>query len=737
MFILIAVFLVALSNLALGLIVLLKNRGNFINTSFGIFAFIMSVWLVADFYSNSVFLAILSYRFSLNLNRITFFLSGMGLYFLWLFAMEFTRLGYKYFRPLAISVGLFCLGASILSTTSLVLKGILPGKDGVILRTGPLIWPFMAFIVGLILAIIVTFAISIPRLKGPSRVRTKIMTASLFLSLSIAAATNLILPVVFQNYRYITLGLLSTSIIVVGFTYAIVRHRLFDIRIIVTRSIAYLLLLITLAASYAFVSFRIGGMIFKNSVVSTPQQTFNVITALVLALTIQPLKHLFEKMTDKIFYRDRYDPQVLMNEVSNILASEIGLMEMSRKVRDVLVQKMRIERVDLIVLDGNRVFVETGPYVVSKLEDLVKDLGILRGQVLVTDEQPEGQAKEILQAYGISVLAVLRTPEDKAGYLLFGGKSNGDIYTNNDLKVIPIIADQLAVAIQNAKAYLQIQQFNKTLQIKIDDATKQLKDANASLKQLDHLKDEFISMASHQLRTPMTVVDGYVANIIDGLYGPTNDRQKQALELVENRIQLTAGLVADLLDLSRIEAGRFFINRTPVDLSRVVPEEVEQLKMKAQELDTALVYQPTAETIPVVDIDEQKTRQVIMNLIDNALAYTPKGKVVVTLETAGNQIIFKVIDNGIGVPEEEQPKLFHKFFRADNAKVARRDGTGIGLYLVKRVIEEQGGTLIFQSKLNEGSTFGFRMPIQALVAPKQPHSNSSSSATKISVAHVS
>lgn len=712
MFALLAVLTVAFCNLALGLIVLLKNRGNFTHTSFGVFAFIMAVWLTCNYFSNIV---ILDHQLLLWLNRVTFFLSGMGLYFLLLFSLEFTRFKYKYFRPFAISFGLTTLAISLISMSRLVIADIVPKPKAVTITFGPLIWLFTPFIVGLFLAIIAILAGSIPRLRGSARARTRIMTVSLFVSLATTVGTNLILPVAYGNYDFVLIGMLSTIIIVGGFSYAIVRHRLFDIRTIVARSIAYLMLLFTLGGLYAFITFRIGGMLFSYTKVSASQQAFNIITALILALTFQPLKRLFEIITDKIFYRNQYDPEKLMNDISRIMASEIELMELTRKVRGMLIQQMRLEHVDIIVLDGDKVFLETGHYMVSELEDLARDLGTLRGKVLVTDEEPEGRRKEILQGYGISVLAALRTREDKIGYLLFGEKLNGDIYTNVDLRLITILADQFAVAIQNAKSYVQIQRFNRTLQAKVEEATKQLRDANASLQQLDKVKDEFLSMASHQLRTPMTVIDGYLANIRAGVYGPFNERQSEALKFAQNRVQLTAGLVADLLNLSRMEAGRFFIDATPVDLAKVVGEEIDQLKIKAGQQHVELHYSAPTHPVPTLSLDEQKTRQVIMNLIDNAINYSPKGTVKVSLEVVGNQVMFKVIDNGIGVPEAEQAKLFNKFYRASNAKDERADGTGIGLYLVKRVVEQQGGTLIFESKQGQGSTFGFRIPINTTI----------------------
>ncbi|MDB5164215.1 MAG: putative Histidine kinase [Candidatus Saccharibacteria bacterium] len=708
MFALIAVAVVAFCNLSLGLVVVLKNRGNFTHTSFAIFAFIMAAWLITSYYSNDIHF---SHQLLFWLNRATLFLPGMGLYFLLLFTLEFTRFQYKWFRPFAIGFGVLTLFISVLSATPLLVTGIERRGNVEAVMFGPLVPLFTLFILSLFLSIVIILASSIARLHGSARARTKIMAASLFTSLAITLGTNLVLPVMFNNYSYIYVGLLSTIIIVGGFSYAIVKHRLFDIRTIVARSLAYLLLLVTLGAGYSLMTFKVGQLLFTHTEISTPQQTFNVITALVLALTFQPLKHFFEKITDKIFFRDHYESQDLMNQVSHVLASEIQLVELSRKVRRVLTKNMRVGRVDIVVVDNNRVFVETGQYVVSRLEDLARDLGELRGKLLVTDEEPEGRRKEILQNYGISVLAALRTHEDKVGYLLFGEKLNGDIYSNTDLGVIPIIADQLAVAIQNAKGYVQIQQFNKTLQSKVTDATKQLREANHSLEQLDEVKDEFMSMASHQLRTPLTVVDGYLANILDGMYGNFNKEQSQALALVQNRVRLTSSLVTDLLNMSRMEAGRFFIDAKPVDFGQMVEQEIEQLKMKAEEFGASLHYSAPTKKLPLLNIDEQKTRQAIMNLIDNAITYAPKGTVHIKLEAVGNQVMFTVTDSGIGVPVADQAKLFHKFYRAGNAKKTKVDGTGIGLFLVKRVIQQEGGTIIFTSKIGEGSTFGFRLPV--------------------------
>jgi signal transduction histidine kinase len=174
-------------------------------------------------------------------------------------------------------------------------------------------------------------------------------------------------------------------------------------------------------------------------------------------------------------------------------------------------------------------------------------------------------------------------------------------------------------------------------------------------------------------------------------------------------------LISDLLNVSRLSAGRFLIEKQPTDLVEVVADEVRQLQSHADAKHLELIFDHPKKKIPNINIDEGKTRQVIMNFIDNAIYYTRQGSVTVTLEADNHAIRVKVKDTGIGVPEAARQKLFSKFFRAENAQVARPDGTGLGLYLAKRVVEDQGGTIIFDSQEGKGSTFGFEMPFKTKV----------------------
>jgi signal transduction histidine kinase len=167
------------------------------------------------------------------------------------------------------------------------------------------------------------------------------------------------------------------------------------------------------------------------------------------------------------------------------------------------------------------------------------------------------------------------------------------------------------------------------------------------------------------------------------------------------------------LNVSRLSAGRFLIQTKPTDMVAMVSDEVRQLQSHAAAKKLQLIFNPPTKPLPPADIDENKTRQVVMNFIDNAIYYTQTGSVTVVLQQAEDRVRLEVSDTGIGVPEEAKKKLFSKFFRADNAQTVRPDGTGLGLYLARRVVEDQGGTIIFNSVEGHGSTFGFELPLKA------------------------
>jgi len=547
--------------------------------------------------------------------------------------------------------------------------------------------------------------------SGKQKEQLKLVIFGVGISFGSIIIFNLILVQAFKITSLVYVSNIGSLFFTGCFTYAIIRQRMFDLRLAVARSVTYILLLFTLGAIYSLLAFQIGGLFFHGENAAVSQQYFNVAVAIILAFTFQGMRRFFERITDKIFYRDKYDPQVLINDIGHVLATEIDLHKLSTQVLTKLSTDMRVAKIDLLVLNHGQLYFEAHTSREGRQRPSSDELEILGSATLVADELSPSSQKDVLDTYGFSVSLPLVSTDGFIGYVLLGEKRSGDIYNPTDIRVLGILANEMAVAIQNAKSYTEIAHFNETLKAKIAAATAQLQEANSHLKQMDEVKDEFISMASHQLGTPLTVIDGYISMVTQGIYGTLGEKQVTPLSEALNRVRIMKRLVADLLNVSRMEAGRFFIDAEPTDLNKVVPEEVEMLQGRSKEKEVTLEFIKPTSPLPLVTLDEQKTRQAMMNLIDNAIFYTPKGHVKVYLESDGHNAIFRVVDNGIGVPEAQKEKLFGKFFRADNARTERPNGTGIGLFLVKRVVEDQGGKIIFESEQGKGSTFGFSIPL--------------------------
>lgn len=256
------------------------------------------------------------------------------------------------------------------------------------------------------------------------------------------------------------------------------------------------------------------------------------------------------------------------------------------------------------------------------------------------------------------------------------------------------------------------------LQKQIDAATAELRKANIELQRLDDGKDEFVSMASHQLRTPLTSIKGYLSMVLEGDAGELNREQRKLLEEAFTSSERMVRLIGDFLNVSRLQNGKFTIDRSAqVNLADLVEQEIDNVDEIAKSRGIGIAYHKPA-GFPVLYLDEDKMRQVVMNYLDNAVYYSPESKTItVRLYKNEGAVVLEVIDRGMGVPKGVQKRLFTKFFRAKNAQKQRPDGTGIGLYLAKMVITVHGGRIIFESTEGKGSMFGFRLPIKKLANP--------------------
>lgn len=240
-------------------------------------------------------------------------------------------------------------------------------------------------------------------------------------------------------------------------------------------------------------------------------------------------------------------------------------------------------------------------------------------------------------------------------------------------------------------------------------------------KEVEAIKSEFVSLASHQLRTPLSAMKWSLSMLSEGLFGKLDSKQKNIVWKISNSNERMIQLVNDLLDVSRIEEGRFGYNFSLESLADIVNKVAGTFSNQIQEKKLQFSFEYPLVALPKASIDAEKLEMAIQNLIDNAIKYTASGgKVKIYLKkTSPDYLAVFVEDTGIGIPKNQQHRIFSKFFRADNAIKFQTEGSGLGLYIVQNIVTSHKGKINFKSEENKGSVFYFSLPINPKLMPKR------------------
>ncbi len=231
-------------------------------------------------------------------------------------------------------------------------------------------------------------------------------------------------------------------------------------------------------------------------------------------------------------------------------------------------------------------------------------------------------------------------------------------------------------------------------------------------KELDSIKSDFISIAAHQLRTPLAALKWFFKIMLEGDAGEMTPQQQEFMEKAYTRNDEVIEIVNNLLDISEIEEGRFPYEFTEQDLTVVIEEIFKSVQIDAERCGVGVQFDRPSTSLPPIEIDKQKLRIAIQNLVDNAIKYSPKGsKVTITTRLKNNRYYVSIADQGIGIAKEDQPKIFSKFFRGKNAREKETTGSGLGLYIVKNIVQKHRGQIWFESEVGNGSTFYITLPV--------------------------
>ena len=285
-----------------------------------------------------------------------------------------------------------------------------------------------------------------------------------------------------------------------------------------------------------------------------------------------------------------------------------------------------------------------------------------------------------------------------------------------NFQVLPLDADDpgrgLLLLVENETGDGRLQQLLVQDRNELRLVKDQLTDANEELIRLNRLKSLFLSMSAHDLRTPLTAISGYASLMLDVLPDDINPSIRNYLMIVTHQAGRLNSLISDFLDLDQIEEGRLTLEPEPLDLRKVVEEVTNVMQINANSRETSL--ETSLPDNPVnLWADRDKLYRVVYNLVGNAIKYTPRqGQVKVQVEPNGDQVVLHVIDNGHGLTEEQLANLFQIYYRTEDAKKSKTQGTGLGLYIVKMLVEAHQGQITVVSQPGQGSTFTVMLPKQ-------------------------
>jgi len=487
---------------------------------------------------------------------------------------------------------------------------------------------------------------------------------------------------------------------------SIVRYRMFDVDAAVKKTAVY-------AAVGAVLTGLLGALVWGLGSLGLHDATalwLVVPLGVLMTLLLTPLGRRLEAVIQRLIFSRRrgcYETLLALSKRMSIILDLNALME--TLVRG-LVRGVPLTHAVLLTRDP-----ATGHFVVARAESAVeRDIAVppvrpdrrlvewLRQAdgALVKEElklNPRiasyfDAAENELEEINAALVVPLKIEGALTGILLLGEKLSGEVFDEQELELLSLLGNQAAIALANAQLYAELHA------------------SNVRLREASRLKSQFLASMSHELRTPLNSIIGFSKVLLNRTAGELNERQEAYVRSVHNSSTHLLELINDILDISRIEAGKLEMSPEEVDLAELVAECVEAtiplVRGKVLKVETEV-----PSDLPRVHADRTKLKQVVLNMLSNAVKFTPAGRVVLRVAVEGDTVHVSVSDTGVGIPADDLPRLFKPFERLENPLTRAAGGTGLGLAISKKFVEMHGGTIWVESVERQGSTFHFTLPV--------------------------
>ena len=557
----------------------------------------------------------------------------------------------------------------------------------------------------------------------------------------LGGATNFFL---WYNIPILPFGNIVVSVYVFILFYAMIRYRLMDIRIVARKFFVYFGIS---AFTYAFFYFLIW---FYNSsfggLFTSGAYLVGIIVAPLFVFCFYRIESAIKTFANRYLFVSLYNYQETINRLIDELTNYIDLDKIINLIAEAIKKSMSPETISVYLANNNAGSIEYQKLqtenqnkeldkkdIISENNFLIKHLSqchkpLVKEELLYFSEEAVSEKEKNkfirlykqMEQFQASLCLPLVANKKLIGVIVLGIKISEDPYTGEDINLLDLVSKQAGIAIENARQYQQIQEFGKTLQEKIDEQTKDIVAQKEEVERISRLKSEFISIVSHQLRTPMSAIRGYTSMLQEGDYGKLPRKADAAVNYIYEAGVSMIKLINSLLSISRLEKGQVELKIEKVSIEKIVEDCIKDFEFLVKEKGLAIIYNKPKTVLPTIKGDGEKLKQSISNIINNAILYTPQGSITISLKPKVNNIIVQIKDTGVGIEKEEISKMFKSFSRGKGGQELYAQGTGLGLYVAKNFIEMHNGKICVKSEgKNKGSCFAITLPIKTNIETEQ------------------
>lgn len=633
-----------------GLLVILKNSHSYINISFAIFLFGATIFITG--------FLLIEWKCPFNVFDKTIHYGGLIILFgLFTFSQVFPDKTSLPKKRLILYIP-FAIAAFLVIPFNLLIKKVTFNSNGeMIPSNGPLLLPYMIFWGTYFLISVYFFTYAYRKTEGNTKMQMKYLFTGIIVVLCSFFIFDLALPM-FGIISLISIGPIS-SVILVGLTaYAIIRHRLLDIRIVIQRGVVYLILISIIVMLYV-----VGLQFFAYYFHKITNESSIISAGLVMILGIiffNPLEKYFRKITDTIFYKDGYEYADIIKQLSKALNTNIKQTDVIKATSHIIRNTLRTSNAVFVFKDGN---------------------------IILTP---------IVFKVVISIPIIYE--ETQMGSILLGPKLSGDPYTQMDIQLLETFAYQAAVALEKGRLYEKVEEYNTKLENLVEKRTLEIK------KLQEDQRDALIDI-SHNLQTPLAIVKGEIESLVD-----TSISLDKILS-VKRSINQVSLFIRQLLHLSKLDHSAFEINLVPINLSALILEQIEFFEVMALNKNINMINNIRPKIIILGS--KKLLSELLTNLISNAIKYrsiVKKDRLIsVSLLTKKNEMILSVSDNGVGIRNDDLPGIFTRYYRGSRKQ--NTSGTGLGLAISKRIVDRHNGKISVDSSPGKETVFTIVFPL--------------------------